>query len=259
MKQRAKQLIKRAFKVAGLKVSLYKKQKLNNSSPINSKSKYNIPEEELYLPTYSPWSKNAKNEFAELMKLATPYSLVSADRCFIIYSLAMQSLHLGGMVYECGVYKGGTAIILANILSKYRIYSCQKLYLFDTFEGMPDTNEMYDLHNKGDFSDTSFHVVKKRVGLTSLVEFNKGFIPETFIGKEEHSICFAHIDVDIYKSVLDCCEFIYPRLLKGGIAIFDDYGFASCPGAKKAVDDFFKDKIEIPLVLPTGQAIIFKI
>ena len=69
MKQRAKRLIKRAFKLAGLKVSLYKKQKLNSSSLINSKSKYNIAEEELYLPTYSPWSKNAKNEFAELMKL----------------------------------------------------------------------------------------------------------------------------------------------------------------------------------------------
>ena len=65
--------------------------------------------------------------------------------------------------------------------------------------------------------------------------------------------------MDIYKSVIDCCEFIYPRLLKGGVLIFDDYGFRSCPGAKKAVDYFFRDKIEVPLILPTGQAIIFKI
>ena len=40
--------------------------------------------------------------------------------------------------------------------------------------------------------------------------------------------------------------------------LFDDYGFESCPGAKQAVDEFFRDKAEKPLVLPTAQAIIFK-
>jgi O-methyltransferase len=257
--EHAKNLIKETFKLFGLKISVYKKEKLNYVAHINNNQKYNIPEEELYLPIYSPWNGKAKGEFNDLMKLVTPYSLVSADRCFIIYSLALQSLHLPGMFYECGVYKGGTAILLAKILSMHRVYASQRLYLFDSFEGMPDTDKTYDLHAKGDFSDTSLESVKERVGFPALVEFNKGVIPSTFSGKEDQSISFAHIDVDIYKSVLDCCEFIYPRLLNGGILIFDDYGFPSCPGAKKAVDFFFRDKIEVPLILPTGQAVVFKI
>ena len=40
--------------------------------------------------------------------------------------------------------------------------------------------------------------------------------------------------------------------------VFDDYGWASCPGVKKAVDDFFSNKSEVPCYLPTGQAIVIK-
>lgn len=72
-------------------------------------------------------------------------------------------------------------------------------------------------------------------------------------------IAFAHIDLDIYQSILDSCRFIYPRLSPGGVIVFDDYGFMSCPGAREAVDRFFADKLEIPLVLPTGQAIVIKL
>jgi O-methyltransferase len=41
--------------------------------------------------------------------------------------------------------------------------------------------------------------------------------------------------------------------------VFDDYGFLTCPGAKKAVDEFFSDKREYPCYLPTGQAIVTKL
>ena len=74
----------------------------------------------------------------------------------------------------------------------------------------------------------------------------------------DDKISFAHIDVDIYRSTLDCCTFIYPRLSPGGFIICDDYGFPSCPGARTAIDEFFANKPEVPLVLPTGQAVIFR-
>ncbi len=41
--------------------------------------------------------------------------------------------------------------------------------------------------------------------------------------------------------------------------MFDDYGFASCPGARRAVDEFFVDKPERPLGLQTGQALVVKL
>jgi O-methyltransferase len=66
------------------------------------------------------------------------------------------------------------------------------------------------------------------------------------------------VDVDILDSVKACCEFLYPRLQAGGFLVFDDYGFPSCPGARQAVDRYFRDKREVPLVLPTGQAVVFR-
>ena len=56
--------------------------------------------------------------------------------------------------------------------------------------------------------------------------------------------------------VLDSCDFFYPRLTPGGMMLFDDYGFASCPGVRKAVDEFFADKMQKPIYLPTGQALV---
>ena len=46
--------------------------------------------------------------------------------------------------------------------------------------------------------------------------------------------------------------------MKGGILLFDDYGDHSCPGAKIAVDQFFDDKSEYPIYLPTGQCVVLK-
>jgi hypothetical protein len=41
--------------------------------------------------------------------------------------------------------------------------------------------------------------------------------------------------------------------------LFDDYGFPACPGARKAVDEFFRDRPEAPVVLATGQAVVIKL
>lgn len=86
----------------------------------------------------------------------------------------------------------------------------------------------------------------------------KGFIPDTFRGLELARITFAHVDLDIYRSILDSLDFIWPRLTLGGFIVFDDYGFPSCPGARAAVDEFFASSACIPLCLPTGQAVVFK-
>ncbi len=136
------------------------------------------------------------------------------------------------------------------------------LHLFDTFAGMPETDTIHDLHQEGDFADTSLEAVLKHVNSAvrnaSFINFHQGYIPDTFSGLEQHEIAFAHIDVDIYKAIHDCCDFIYPRLQNGGFIVFDDYGFGSCPGARTAVNEFFSDKPEQPLILPTGQAIVFR-
>lgn len=214
-----------------------------------------IQNPELYNPLFSPWLAQG-DDFQRHYEIAAPRTLVSSDRCYVLYTLLMQAIHVEGDIWECGVYKGGTAAMIANILKSHGAW--KKLYLFDTFEGMPDTNDKKDLHRKGDFADTSLESVQQYIQEPDLCIFRKGFIPDTFSGLESKKIAFAHLDVDIYRSILDCLEFIWPRLSFGAFVIFDDYGFPSCPGARRAVDEFFRAKTCFPLCLPTGQAVVFK-
>ncbi len=146
-----------------------------------------------------------------------------------------------GEVWECGVYRGGSALYLKGQLDAQ--HSIKTLRLFDTFSGHPARSE-WDTHPIGLFGDTSEAEVRARFeGLTN-VAFHVGVIPATFAGLEGSTIAFAHIDVDQYQAVLDCLAFVYPRMVVGGYVLLDDYGCTECPGAKRAVDEFMTGKPE---------------
>lgn len=69
--------------------------------------------------------------------------------------------------------------------------------------------------------------------------------------------CFVHVDVDLYQSAIDCCKYFYRLLVPGGVMIFDDYGFGTCPGVRLAVDEFFKGR-HGHFYIPTGQYVVVK-
>jgi O-methyltransferase len=212
-----------------------------------------VPDAQLYRPTFQPWLlPEFKSFYAEISQK----TLLNAERAWTVYSLARQALNADGDFLEAGVYRGGTALLLRHILD--RRPGLRRLHLFDTFAGMPQTDPLRDRHRRNDFRDTSIEAVSGLVGLEDKIVYHKGLIPETFKGLEESRFAFSHIDVDIYQSVRDCCQFIYLRMAKGGIMLFDDYGLPSCPGARQAVDEFFADKPEFPIVLRTGQAVVFR-
>jgi len=177
----------------------------------------------------------SKREFIKRAKQMD--TLLDRFRLGNLYKYCSQTT---GEIWECGVYKGGSANALAGF--------GRTLRLFDTFNGMPEVSKYDNFHKKGDFKVERIPNIKD-------AKIYKGLIPDTFRGLKDCKIGFAHIDVDIYQSVLDCCKFIVPRLEEGGIIIFDDYGFKTCKGAKKAIDEFFGNKIK---KLWTRQAIYIK-
>ena len=148
-------------------------------------------------------------------------------------------------------------MLLQRVLAEHAVD--KQLLLFDTFAGMPENDAEGDSFDPGELGETSYAEVLSRLGNAGNTQVFKGFIPDTFAGLADLRFAFAHVDVDIYRSVRDCCEFIYPRLSVGGWLIFDDYGFPSCAGGRRAIDEFFDDKPEVPLVLPTGQALVAKL
>lgn len=192
-------------------------------------------------------------EFETLYNMVSNKILLDKKRAFVLYTLSKNCNFIDGNYAELGVYKGaGSKIILEASRNK-------DIYLFDTFEGLPETNSILDPYwGKGDLNDTSLEEVESFLNSRNVLFF-KGFFPES--AKEIHNdikFSFVHIDVDIYQSCVDACHYFYPKMTKGGIILFDDYGFLSCPGVRKAVNDFFINKNEQVIYFATGQCMIIK-
>jgi O-methyltransferase len=198
-----------------------------------------------------PWETDA--DFIAVYDAVVNVTLVDRKKLFTLWQLALKTAKIEGQIAECGVYKGGTALLLAKTKR-----TNTELHLFDTFEGMPQTDPTKDQHHAGDFDDTSLESVQKLFQGLENVHFHKGFFPETAKPIMDKKFALVHCDMDIYSSVLDCCHFFYPKLVPGGAIIFDDYGAPSCPGAKKAVDEFCEEVGCYSLYLTSGQAIIIK-
>jgi O-methyltransferase len=208
--------------------------------------------------TYSPWFEAwFKEKYARLKS----HTLLEEHRCYIIYELSRHCLHLQGDFAECGVYKGGSAFLIADTLTNASVMDKQ-LWLFDTFAGMPAmaNEDPSQAVKEGTFGDTSLDNVREYLKEFPFVVFNPGLIPGTLKAAAGRRFAFVHIDVDLYKTHLDCCDFFYPRMAQGGIIVFDDYGrdFFKA-SARRAVDEFFHDKPEPPITLHTGQCIVIKL
>ena len=193
--------------------------------------------------------------FAEILNNVKTRTLLTSSRLYSLYQL-LQNSPPEGDVAELGVYNGGSARLLAKTLEKY--HSGKNLFLFDTFEGLPFHDDKLDMHKSGDLQSNKFEEVKEYLNDCKNAIFYKGLFADTLQIVKNNIFSFVHIDADLYSSITECVEFFYPRLIKGGIIIFDDYGFVSCPGAKKAVDNLFIDKPEVPIYLPTGQCLVIK-
>jgi len=206
-------------------------------------------------PLFSPWLGHP--DFQAIYAGAEQHTIVSPDRCYMLISLARQAAHLPGDFAECGVYKGGTALMLARILKDG---TNQALYLFDSFKGLPKaTREEERWFSEGEFCFESVEAIRELLSEFKSVHIRPGWIPDTFEDLENTHYAFVHLDVDLYQPTLDCCRYFYPRLVPGGVLLFDEYGFAPARGEKNAVDQFFEDKPEFPIVLPTGQAFVLKL
>ncbi|MEI6242175.1 MAG: TylF/MycF/NovP-related O-methyltransferase [Chlamydiota bacterium] len=215
-------------------------------------------------PLYFPWNSN--EAFLSIYEKANSSS--NRDRYYMIYCLSRQACLLQeGNFIEFGTHSGDSANFMAHILKNYDKEN-KSLTTIDSFEGFPATSQKEDLDvrtNKlfiyfeaGGLKSDYEQVKEKLKTHQPPVLIVKGFIPNVFQKLEEKQYCFAHIDVDLYQATFDSLSYVYEKMVPGGIILMDDYGFPMCPGARQAADNFFEDKPEIILPLPTGQAIVFK-
>ena len=121
----------------------------------------------------------------------------------------------------------------------------QDLFLFDTFEGIPNKTDYDNITIIGDFNDSLYEEVLNYFVNHTNVHVYKGLFPkETSKHIVDKIFKLVHLDVDTYISYKESLEFFYERMMVGGYILFDDYGEPACVGATKAIDEFFSDKGE---------------
>lgn len=195
------------------------------------------------------------SDFINYYKRFEKNNFRSLDRKFMIKSLLALIQDIDGDTAECGVYKGATSYIICN----ETVLNPTMHYAIDSFEGLSaPTNQDTSYWNEGDLRVGMDECKRNLRAFEGRIKYCKGWIPEAFQLVESSRFRFVHIDVDLYAPTRDSLVFFYEKMVSGGLIVCDDYGFKSCEGAKTAVDEFFANKPEQIVHVPTGQAVIIK-
>ena len=190
---------------------------------------------------YAPWLGD--DAFINIYNQVKKNTLVDIYRCYELWQLVQKihTLDAHAAILEVGVWRGGTAAIIAKQLTNLK--SKANLYLADTFEGVAKAGTNDSFYSGGEHSDTSQHIVEdvlKNKSQYPYFKILKGIFPEETADKilvsEQFGLC--HIDVDVYSSAKDILEWVWNKLVSGGVVVFDDYGFHSCTGVTKLVEEY---------------------
>lgn len=231
---------------------------LGYSFYISKKAKKNSKYEAVYPnATYSPWLIDA--DFIKTYQKIKQFTLVDIYRCFELWDLIKEALFLEGILLEVGVWRGGTAALIAQRAKNLKIED--NVYLCDTFTGVVKTSEKDSRYFGGEHNDTSKEIVEElmyKLSLTNVIILEGIFPDETSITISGKRIRFCHIDVDVYDSAKDIFNWVWPRLVVNGIIVFDDFGFESCSGITHLVNELKNENDRVFIHNLNGHAIFIK-
>ena len=190
------------------------------------------------LASYAPW--NLDPAFVKTYDHCRAQTLVDIYRCYEIWSMVGEAAKLErGDLLEVGVWRGGTGALMAA-RSAQDIPSAQ-VFLCDTFTGVVKAGVQDPMYKNGMHADTSIEVVQQlltQLGLHNAVVLAGIFPEQTAEQIQDRQFRFCHIDVDVYQSSKDICAWVWPRLVSGGLVVFDDYGMRGTEGVQRFVNEW---------------------
>ena len=169
-----------------------------------------------------------------------------------ILEVARDSLEVEGDFVELGCYKGDTSLLLAEVLRDFNTKPVEnfvkKLWIYDSFEGLPEKSAADDSVLGRDFKGGELLVTKRevkerflRAGLPVPV-IKKAWFKDLGEADLPNKIAFAFLDGDFYESIKDSLKLIENRMVQEGVILVHDYSNPALPGVMKAVDEWLKNK-----------------
>ena len=195
----------------------------------------------------------------DLAKATNPWeNFNSYWRVYINCWAASKALELEGDFVECGVNTGAYARAVIEYVGLNR--SNKKFYLFDTYEGIVreqlTENEIKLGIQNYKYKNVYEEVTKTFDGLPAVIV--KGKVPETLSEFKGNHVAYLSIDMNAVFPEIQAMNYFWPKVVKGGLVVLDDYGFPLHIEQKKAFDEFAKKNNFEILSLPTGQGLIIK-
>ncbi|MBT6276704.1 MAG: class I SAM-dependent methyltransferase [Chromatiales bacterium] len=154
-----------------------------------------------------------------------------------------------GDIIDAGAFKGVSTIQFAHALQTYQPNTRTRVLSFDTFEASfprarADEKESAERHME-QYETTAYDALVETIERQSLkdrIEIVRGDIVETLpkllSERPGLRISLLHCDLDVYGPTLATLQAAWPRLVPGGIAVFDEYAVDNW-GESDAVDEFF--------------------
>lgn len=215
----------------------------------------------------APVLADIEETVAGVMARVSPYTMTSAERVYGLIQAVDYVCHnrLAGDFVECGVWRGGSAMAMAEQLS-HRGHTDCTLWLYDTFSGMTPPAAV-DVSRQGQRAVEKFRRLSAdgqssqwcRVGLEAVqanmaktpfpanrIRYVEGKVEDTLPSQAPERIALLRLDTDWYASTKHELEHLYPRLVSGGVLIVDDYG--EWQGCRRAVDEYFSQLSSVPLL-----------
>lgn len=181
----------------------------------------------------------------------------NTDRRWNMAELMKQCRGVEGDTAECGSYKGAGSYLICKLNSEDG--ESRFHHIFDSFEGVSEPVSCDGaIWKKGLMAVTEEELAGNLRDYEGRYKTYKGWIPERFSEVADAKFAFVHLDVDLYEPTRDSLAFFYDRMSRGGVLLCDDYGFTTCPGATRAVDEFLADKQEPMMALASGGGFFIK-
>ncbi len=204
-----------------------------------------------------------EDQFKGIWEQVKPFTMTSPERGYGLYQAVkyLEERNLEGDLVECGVWKGGSCMVMMQTLAA--LGRRRRIWLYDTFTGMPEPGEEDRIAWNGRSvrekweSDAlaswavGVEQVKQNLSAVDYPEEKLRFVPgdvaETLKESIPGKIALLRLDTDWYASTKVELELLYPRLVSGGVLIIDDYGHFE--GARQAVDEYFAQSHAGPILL----------
>ena len=145
-----------------------------------------------------------------------------------------------GDVVEFGCYDGTTSIHL----SKKLIGSGKKLFVYDSFEGLPnktrqDVSPLGELFQPGELMATKKQFIRNLMSASAPIPIiKKAWFSDLTADDIPEKIAFAYLDGDYYSSIWDSLQLIEPKLSNSAVIVIDDYANLALPGVSVAVNEW---------------------